>query len=64
MLQSDSVRIEKVVNVIKMTRDAQPLAALGRMPRMTKPEVFQGSEAVAETARDKASYSGFLAGSV
>ena len=29
---------------------------------MTKPEVFQGSVAVAETARDKASYSGFLAG--
>src|SRR5262245_2995640 len=31
-------------------------------PRMTKPDVFQGSELVAETARDKASYSGFLAG--
>ncbi len=29
---------------------------------MMKPEVFQGSVAVAETARDKASYSGFLAG--
>lgn len=29
---------------------------------MTKPDVFQGSVAVAETARDKASYSGFLAG--
>lgn len=29
---------------------------------MTKPNVFQGSVAVAETARDKASYSGFLAG--
>ena len=29
---------------------------------MTKPDVFQGSAAVAETARDKASYSGFLAG--
>jgi alkylation response protein AidB-like acyl-CoA dehydrogenase len=32
------------------------------VPRMTKPDVFQGSEVVAETARDKASYSGFLAG--
>jgi hypothetical protein len=32
------------------------------VPRMTKPDVFQGSVAVAETARDKASYSGFLAG--
>jgi alkylation response protein AidB-like acyl-CoA dehydrogenase len=32
------------------------------VPRMKKPDVFQGSEAVAETARDKASYSGFLAG--
>ncbi|TKB73832.1 MAG: DNA polymerase II [Nitrospira sp.] len=32
------------------------------MPNMKKPEVFQGSEVVAETARDKASYSGFLAG--
>jgi alkylation response protein AidB-like acyl-CoA dehydrogenase len=31
-------------------------------PRMKKPDVFQGSVAVAETARDKASYSGFLAG--
>src|SRR5574337_1248660 len=31
-------------------------------PRMTKSNVFQGSVAVAETARDKASYSGFLAG--
>lgn len=29
---------------------------------MKKPDVFQGSEVVAETARDKASYSGFLAG--
>jgi len=29
---------------------------------MGKPDVFQGSEVVAETARDKASYSGFLAG--
>ncbi|MDE3039583.1 MAG: acyl-CoA dehydrogenase family protein [Nitrospirota bacterium] len=29
---------------------------------MKKQDVFQGSEAVAETARDKASYSGFLAG--
>jgi len=29
---------------------------------MKKPDVFQGSVAVAETARDKASYSGFLAG--
>ena len=29
---------------------------------MTTPGVFQGSELVAETARDKASYSGFLAG--
>jgi len=29
---------------------------------MMKSEVFQGSVAVAETARDKASYSGFLAG--
>ena len=29
---------------------------------MTKPDVFQGSVAVAEIARDKASYSGFLAG--
>ncbi len=29
---------------------------------MTKPDVFQGSVVVAETARDKASYSGFLAG--
>ena len=29
---------------------------------MTKPDVFQGSVAVAEAARDKASYSGFLAG--
>jgi alkylation response protein AidB-like acyl-CoA dehydrogenase len=29
---------------------------------MKKPNVFQGSEVVAETARDKASYSGFLAG--
>ncbi|HSA60749.1 MAG TPA: acyl-CoA dehydrogenase family protein [Nitrospiraceae bacterium] len=29
---------------------------------MKKPDVFQGSEAVAETARDKASYIGFLAG--
>jgi len=29
---------------------------------MTKPDVFQGSVAVAETARDKASYSGFIAG--
>ena len=29
---------------------------------MTKPDVFQESELVAETARDKASYSGFLAG--
>jgi alkylation response protein AidB-like acyl-CoA dehydrogenase len=29
---------------------------------MAKPELFQGSVAVAETARDKASYSGFLAG--
>ena len=29
---------------------------------MTKPDVFQGSVAVAESARDKASYSGFLAG--
>ena len=29
---------------------------------MTKPDVFQGSVAVAETARDKAAYSGFLAG--
>jgi alkylation response protein AidB-like acyl-CoA dehydrogenase len=32
------------------------------VPRMTKPDVFQGSVAVAEAARDKASYSGFLAG--
>jgi alkylation response protein AidB-like acyl-CoA dehydrogenase len=32
------------------------------MPNMKKPEVFQGAEVVAETARDKASYSGFLAG--
>ena len=32
------------------------------VPHMTKPDVFQGSAAVAETARDKASYSGFLAG--
>ena len=32
------------------------------MPSMKKPDVFQGSEMVAETARDKASYSGFLAG--
>ena len=29
---------------------------------MTNPDVFQGSEMVAETARDKAAYSGFLAG--
>lgn len=29
---------------------------------MAKPQLFQGSEAVAETARDKASYTGFLAG--
>ena len=29
---------------------------------MNKPDVFQGSEAVAESARDKAAYSGFLAG--
>jgi len=29
---------------------------------MKQPDVFQGSVAVAETARDKASYSGFLAG--
>jgi alkylation response protein AidB-like acyl-CoA dehydrogenase len=29
---------------------------------MNKPEVFQGSEVVAESARDKAAYSGFLAG--
>ena len=29
---------------------------------MAKQDVFQGSEAVAETARDKAAYSGFLAG--
>ncbi len=29
---------------------------------MNKQDVFQGSEVVAETARDKASYSGFLAG--
>ena len=29
---------------------------------MAKPDVFQGSVAVAETARDKASYSGFLSG--
>ena len=29
---------------------------------MKKQDVFQGSEVVAETARDKASYSGFLAG--
>src|SRR5512140_3278020 len=29
---------------------------------MKNPHVFQGSEVVAETARDKASYSGFLAG--
>src|SRR5215813_11232641 len=32
------------------------------VPHMTKTGVFQGSELVAETARDKASYSGFLAG--
>jgi alkylation response protein AidB-like acyl-CoA dehydrogenase len=32
------------------------------MPHMKKQDVFQGSEVVAETARDKASYSGFLAG--
>lgn len=32
------------------------------MPRMRKPDVFQGSVAVAETARDKAPYTGFLAG--
>ncbi|HEU4506554.1 MAG TPA: acyl-CoA dehydrogenase family protein [Nitrospira sp.] len=29
---------------------------------MGKPDVFQGSVAIAETARDKASYTGFLAG--
>lgn len=29
---------------------------------MGKPDVFQGSVAIAETARDRASYSGFLAG--
>jgi alkylation response protein AidB-like acyl-CoA dehydrogenase len=29
---------------------------------MAKPQLFQGAEAVAETARDKASYAGFLAG--
>jgi alkylation response protein AidB-like acyl-CoA dehydrogenase len=29
---------------------------------MKNPDVFQGSEVVAETARDKASYTGFLAG--
>ncbi|MEK7350098.1 MAG: hypothetical protein AAB177_04445, partial [Nitrospirota bacterium] len=29
---------------------------------MTNQNVFQGPEVVAETARDKASYSGFLAG--
>jgi alkylation response protein AidB-like acyl-CoA dehydrogenase len=29
---------------------------------MGKPELFQGSEAVAEAARDKASYTGFVAG--
>ena len=29
---------------------------------MKKPDVFQGSEVVAETARDKAPYTGFLAG--
>ena len=33
-----------------------------KVPRMTQRGVFQGSELVAETARDKASYSGFLAG--
>jgi alkylation response protein AidB-like acyl-CoA dehydrogenase len=33
-----------------------------KVPRMTQRAVFQGSELVAETARDKASYSGFLAG--
>lgn len=32
------------------------------MPHMKKSDVFQGSVAVAETARDKAPYSGFLAG--
>jgi hypothetical protein len=29
---------------------------------MGKPQLFQGAEAVAETARDKASYTGFMAG--
>lgn len=29
---------------------------------MAKPQLFQGAEAVAETARDKTSYTGFLAG--
>ena len=29
---------------------------------MRKPNVFQGSVAIAETARDRASYTGFLAG--
>lgn len=32
------------------------------VPHMKNPDVFQGSEVVAETARDTASYSGFLAG--
>jgi alkylation response protein AidB-like acyl-CoA dehydrogenase len=32
------------------------------MPRMKTPDVFQGSVAVAETARDKAAYTGLLAG--
>ena len=29
---------------------------------MSKPDIFQGSVAIAETARDRASYTGFLAG--
>jgi len=51
--------------VVRLTNEASDSTLdlpVMEVPRMTKPDVFQGSVAVAETARDKASYSGFLAG--
>ncbi len=49
----------KVVNMQQCRRQG-PLA--GQATPMARQDIFQGSVAVAETARDKAAYSGFLAG--
>src|SRR5690348_5585961 len=58
---NDNVRIEKVVHLQRWP--GRYASSSHRKKRgMAKSGLFQGSEAIAEAARDKAAYTGFTAG--